>query len=349
MYPGVVNTRYDQDIAITRTPLQFILWALGAILVFAVMPLTLSGYWLNFFTFILIAVVATLGLHILTGLCGLISLGHAAFMAVGAYVCGILASTYELPFWVTIPCAGIGAGLVGLFFGAPSLRIKGLYLAMSTFAAQFIIIWIIKHTDTITGGNEGLFLPYVQLGSRELDSALESYVFTAVVTIIMTFLAMNIARTRIGRAFIAIRDNDHAAEVMGVNVFGYKLLAFFIGCSFAGVAGALWAYLLVYLQPLHFGLEQSIWFLGMIIVGGLGSTLGAILGAGFIEALDMGSDLLAGEIGDVFPSLAGMISSASGFIVFALVIIIFLVFEPRGLAHRWQLIKNSYRLWPYSY
>lgn len=349
MYPGDYNTSYDKDIAITRTKTQWSLWAVLFLILFAIIPLFAGSYWINYVNFIAIAVVAVLGLHIITGCCGLISLGQAAFMGAGAYTAGILANSFGLPFWLNIPCAGISAGIIGVLFGLPALRVKGFYLSMTTLAAQFVIIWVLFHGGDVTGEAVGLLVPYAQLGGITFDSDRSSYFLIMGVTVLMTFFAMNVTRTRAGRALIAIRDNDRAAEVMGISLFRYKLQAFFIGCFFAGVAGALWAYYMSYLKPDQFLMKESVWFLGMIIVGGMGSTFGAVAGTVFIKGLDLGIDKLGGQLASVFPSLEGVLTSALGLMLFALVITVFLIAEPRGLAHRWQLIKNSYRLWPYSY
>lgn len=349
MYPGNYAVCYEEDMAITRTKTQWLLLAVALLLVFLVVPLLASSYWLTFFSLIGLTVIAVLGLHFILGCCGLISLGHAAFVGIGAYTAGILANNSGLPFWVSLPCAGIASGTVGIVFGIPSIRIKGFYLAMATFAAQFLIMWGIRHAGDITGGQVGLSVPYATLGGMTFDTAQSLYLLIIGMTALMVFAGLNLTRTKVGRAFIAIRDNENAASVMGISPFRYKLLAFFIGCFFAGIAGALWAYYLTYITPDLFSMKESVWYLGMIIVGGMGSTLGAVLGAMFVKGLDLAVDLLSPMLEGAFPSLAGVLGSSLGLVLFALSIMLFLIFDPRGLAHRWHVIKNSYRIWPYSY
>ena len=225
---------------------------------------------------------------------------------------------------------------------------------MSTLAAQFIIIWFILHIDAILDtrflrGAAGIAVPYASIGGFVFDTDTKMYYLIITVALIAGFGALNLTRSRTGRAFTAIRDNDLAAEVMGINLFYYKLLAFFIGCFYAGVAGSLWAHYYSYIQPLQFTLRDSVWYLGMIIVGGAGSTLGAVLGTIFIRLLDVFADFISPFLAAAFPFLRSNVTYAAGAILFAVVIIVFLTKEPRGLAHRWELVKAWYRLWPYAY
>ena len=351
---GTRDFSYADDMAIVRTRAQWLM--LAAFFAILIAYPHFSGlYWMAFASLTSIALIAVLGLHITTGLCGQINLGQSAFVAVGAYTSAILTIKLGVPFIIALPCAGIMAGIVGLIFGAPALRIKEFYLAMATLAAQFIIIYIIAHIDDLigmklTGGAQyGLSPAYASIGGLTFDTDLKMYYLIMAITVIMGLLARNITRTRAGRAFIAIRDNDLAAEVMGVNLFYYKLLAFFIGCFFAGVAGSLWAHYFTYIHPDQFHLKDSVWYLGMIIIGGMGSTLGAVLGTLSVKLLDVVTDFIAPVLSSTFPMLGMNVVFAVGVIVFGVVIIMFLIFEPRGLAHRWGIFKASYRLWPYNY
>ena len=344
---GIYDTSYAQDMVVVRTKVQWIM--LAAFLAFLIVFPHFSGrYWTGIFSLIGVVLIAVLGLHITTGLCGQINLGQSAFVAVGAYTSAVMTTKLGLPFLVALPCAGIMAGVVGLIFGAPSLKIKGFYLAMSTLAAQFIIIWIILHTDFL-GAAIGLNVSYISIGGFVFDTDIKMYYLIIALTLIAGLAALNLTRTQVGRAFTAIRDNDLAAEVMGVNLFYYKLLAFFIGCFYAGIAGSLWAHYFSYIQPLQFTLKDSVWYLGMIIIGGIGSTLGAVLGTVSIRLLDVLADYIAPILAATFPVVRMNVTYATGTILFALAIIIFVVKEPRGLAHRWQLLKGWYHLWPYSY
>ena len=346
---GILNKSYQEDVAIVRTKTQWFLLVAGLIFLFT-LQLYCPAYWLDWLILLGIWIIAALGVHILTGLCGQITLGHFAFVAAGAYTTAILMDkvTWMSP-WLTLPLAGIVAGLIGLVFGTPALRIKGFYLAVSTIAAQFILLWLIRHFSSLTGGTMGIYVGAPTLGGIDFFDLEWFYVLTVFLVILMTFFAKNLQRTHIGRTFIAVRDNDLAAEVMGVNLLRYKLLAFFIGCFYAGIAGWLWAHHILRVTPEQFGLVESIWVLGILIVGGAGSTTGAISGAIFIRLLDVLVDRLAPVISRLFPAIGEQLYYSGGIILFAIVVMVFLIFEPRGLYHRWEIFKSRYRMYPYSY
>ncbi|MFC1915761.1 branched-chain amino acid ABC transporter permease [Chloroflexota bacterium] len=345
---GIRNYTYAQDMAIFRTKTHWVLFFCFLILLFTA-PLYLGNYWLGVANLIGITLIAATGLNILTGYCGQLSIGHAGFIAVGAYTSAVLTNRLELPFLVGLFCAGLTAGLIGLIFGLPSVRVKGFYLAITTIAAQFIIIWVINHWSSVTGGFVGIKVPYASIGNFIFRSEASQFYLIMSIVALCIFLAKNLARTRVGRAFIAIRDNDLAAEVMGINLLYYKLLAFFIGCFMAGIAGSLLAHWIGFMNAEQFSLTESILYIGMIIIGGLGTTLGPILGVVLIRLLQQILTVV------IVPFLEGNIALPSGFatgvtpMLFGLVIILFLVLEPRGLAHRWALFKSAYRLWPFSY
>jgi branched-chain amino acid transport system permease protein len=267
---------------------------------------------------------------------------------VGAYTSAVLTNRFEWPFLLAFLAAGLVSGFVGMIFGIPSVRVKGFYLAISTIAAQFIIIWVINHWTSVTGGFNGIVAPTVKLFGFELTRQSHYFFLIITVTVIVIFLAKNLARTRPGRAFVAIRDKDLAAEVMGINLFRYKLLAFFIGCFLAGIAGSLMAHWVGRISAESFTISDSILYIGILIIGGLGTTLGPIFGVIFIRLLDKGISLLSPTLEGAFNLPAGF-TTGIGPMVFGLAIILFLILEPRGLAHRWQLFKASYRLWPFSY
>jgi len=345
---GTYDTSYAQDMAIVRTRAQWIMLAVFFVFLIA-FPYFSGRYWTGIFSLTGIILIAVFGLHITTGLCGQINLGQTAFMAVGAYTSAVLTTKLGLPFLVALPCAGIMAGMVGLVFGAPSLKIKGFYLAMSTLAAQFIIVWIILHTKFL-GAAIGMSVPYASIGGFVFNTDTKMYYLIIALALIAGLTALNLTRTRAGRAFTAIRDNDLAAEVMGINLFYYKLLAFFIGCFYAGIAGSLWAHYFRYIQPLMFTLKDSVWYLGMLVIGGVGSTLGAVLGTVSVSLLNNWlAPLFSDFLTKTFDLVRANVAYPMGAILFALVIIFFLIKEPRGLAHRWQILKASYRLWPYAY
>ncbi len=344
---GTKNYTYAEDMAIMRTKTH---WALliGLLVFVFTAPLYWGNYWLGVANLIGITAIAAIGLNILLGYCGQLSIGHAGFIAVGAYTAAILTNVLELPFLVGLIAAGFMAGFIGLIFGIPSLRVKGFYLAIATIAAQFIIIWIINHME-ITGGFIGIAVPYASIGGFVFDTEASQFYLIMVIVVMCTFFAKNLARTRIGRAFVAIRDNDLAAEVMGINLFFYKLLAFFIGCFFAGIAGSLLAHWIGFMNTEQFSLMESILYIGMIIIGGLGTTLGPILGVIFIRLLQQGMMFVAPTIEAAIPALPAGFATGIAPMLFGLIIVLFLVIEPRGLAHRWILFKAAYRLWPFSY
>ena len=334
--------------AIVRTKTHWVL-LIGFLIILFTTPLYFGNYWLGVFNLIGITLIAAIGLNILVGYCGQLSIGHAGFIAVGAYTAAILTNRMEMPFLVGLIGAGVVSGLIGIFFGLPSVRVKGFYLAITTIAAQFIIIWVINHWS-LTGGFVGIKVPYASIGGLVFRSEASQFYLIIIIAGVCVFFAKNLARTKVGRAFIAIRDNDLAAEVMGINLLYYKLLAFFIGCFFAGIAGALLAHWIGFLNAEQFSFTESILYIGMIIIGGLGTSIGPIFGVVFIRILQQ---VLTMELVPflestftVFP--AGFATGVTP-MLFGLVIVLFLILEPRGLAHRWALFKSAYRLWPFSY
>jgi branched-chain amino acid transport system permease protein len=344
---GTFDVKYEQDLSIIRTPAQRA-WAIVGLVLLLCFPLFAGSHWVTVITLIAITIVSVQGLNFLTGYCGQISLGQAAFMAVGAYASGILTTKLGFPFLVALPVSGIIAGVIGLVFGLPALKVKGFYLAMSTLAAQFIIEWVIKHL-VITGGTGGMAVVPASIGAFIFESERASYYLVVIVTMIMLYFAKNLVRTKVGRAWIAVRDNDLAAEIMGVNLYHYKLLAFFICSFYAGIAGSLWAHYLTVISPDHFVLQDSIWYLGMIIVGGMGSVTGTVLGVVFLKLLDEFVIVFGPVLAGMIPSIGETISASLGLMFLGLVIILFLILEPRGLYHRWELFKTWYRLHPFSY
>ena len=347
MLPGVFNTSYKKDMSIVRTKLQLLSVIVGLVFFFT-LPLYIGAYWVSFLIHLCITIIAGLGLHILIGLCGQISLGQSALMGVGAYTSAILITKVGMSSWLSLPLAGLSAGVVGCVFGAPSLRVKEFYLAMSTLAAQFIIVWAIIHGGDLTGGSNGLYIPSLRLWGLKIGSGAKLCYVALFLTVLAVIVAKDIQRSRVGRAFVAIRDNDLAAESMGINLYRFKLLAFFIGCFFAGVAGWVWAHYMRFVNPEQFGLVESLWLVGILVVGGIGSTAGVVLGAILVRALDMLSDIAATMLGEIFPEIGAQSFSALGLILFGIVVAGFLILEPRGLYHRWEITKAYWRLFPYA-
>ena len=466
---GVFDTRYEQDMAIDRTPRDKI-WKNLAFLALLLLPLLsvssplgigfISDQYVSLTARIAIFVIAVQGLNILVGYTGQISLGHAAFMAVGAYGSAILARELGFSFWLALPTSALLTGFIGLIFGLPSLRVKGFYLAMATLAAQFIIPWILHYPlADLTGGTRPLSVPapligpfgayaadtlsddqpllfqagdpyFVDVISVRFDTVKGAYpaiqltnangdavppgdvnmtlledaagqviglsyiaskagqyrvdiipgeesgAFSAAVTrgkalsfassiamyyiivplaALMMFLARNIIRTRTGRAFISIRDNDLAAELLGINVFACKLRAFFLSAVYAGTAGCLLAFERNSLSLDMFQLDISIEMLAMLIIGGAGFPLGAMFGVTFIRVLQEAFiPMIRPGLTEILPILLPFvdsvnITSAINPIVFGGVLIIFLVLEPHGIAHRWEVLKIAWKIRPYAY
>jgi branched-chain amino acid transport system permease protein len=312
------------------------------------MPLVASKYVLSTLIEVGIAVIACHGLNILTGFTGQISLGQAAFMGVGAYACSILIGKVGLPFIIALPAAGVIAALVGLVFGTPSLRLRGLYLAIATIAAQFIIQFTIRRWDKLTGGVQGMYVDPGSIGPLHFSNHVHLYYLTFVLAVAATLVAKNIVRSRSGRAFVAIRDRYLAAEVIGVNLFKYRLMSFAISSLFAGIAGALLSQYLQVITHESFSIRQSVDYLAMCIVGGLGHILGGIFGVGFWFILERILELATTTLNTAFPKHVTWFVSIRE-VVFGLVIILFLVFEPDGLAARWRTIRAYWKLWPFSY
>lgn len=348
---GIYDSSYAQDMAIVRTHLQWTMLVGLLILLFA-LPHFLPSRLLTTVNYIGIMVIAVHGLNILTGYCGQISLGQAAFMLVGAYTSAVLVKS-GFPFFPALVCAVLLSGIIGVVFGLPSLRVKGFYLAMATLAAQFIIPAIVAYPlAPITGGTARSFIvPPPEIGGIVFNTQFRMFYIIVPLAVIMTFFAKNIVRTGTGRAFIAVRDNDLAAEVSGINIFRTKLIAFFICSAYAGLAGCLWAHWSRALNPTYAGftLMDSIWLLGMMIVGGMGSIAGTIFGVIFLKVVDEFSKWLGALSVVIIPAWAPFLQAGFGPILYGLVIVLFLVLEPRGLAHLWEIFKNRYRLRPFTY
>ena len=349
---GVFKTTYAADMALY--PLPIARWAVGAIAVLfvAIIPLILHEYYLSIFNLVFIAIVGALGLNILVGYTGQISVGHAAFMSVGAYTAANLAVKLDLPFWITLPAGGLMAALIGALVGIPSLRIKGLYLAIATLASQLIIEWVINHTPAISGGAQAsIEVPRPTVLGHHLKTQGELYYFLLFFAVLAIVATLNLVRSRIGRAFVAIRDQDIAAEIIGINIFRYKLLAFAISSFYAGVCGVLYTYYFGIANYEAFQIVVSIDYLAMIIIGGLGSVLGSILGAAFVTMLPIVIRWCVEGFGALFidPSHLPAVTASLRLVIFGGLIIVFLVLEPEGLNRLWRNIRNYFRTWPFSY
>lgn len=349
---GYYKTTYEADMALFPLPIGKVAVAGFGLLFFIVCPLVFDEYYLSIINISAIAVVGALGLNILLGYTGQISIGHAAFMSVGAYTAANLAVHFDLPFWLTLPAGGCMAALIGIVVGMPSLRVKGLYLAIATLAAQFIIEWVLNHTPAISGGVQAsIEMPRPEIFGRTLDTQAELYFFILPIAALAIVATLNLVRSRIGRAFIAIRDQDIAAEIIGINVYRYKLLAFAISSFYAGVCGVMYTYYFGIANYEAFQLPISIDYLAMCIIGGLGSVLGSIFGAVFVTLLPIAIRIFMETVGVYFVEgvyLAQVIAQMR-LVLFGALIMLFLVVEPDGLNKLWQNIRNYFRVWPFSY
>ena len=347
---GNYREKYIQELSIFETDFGRVCLGLFLLVLFFVTPFTVSPYMLYILNTIGIAAIAAVGLNILIGYTGQISLGHGAFFGVGAYAAAILATRFGIGFYLAIPAAGIITALVGLIFGIPSGRLKGLYLTIATLAGQFIIEYVLIHWDSLTKGTMGITLPAAKFLHWEIAGD-QAFFFLIFISLVLTTLfAVNIMRSKYGRAFIAIRDNDRAAEGMGIPIFKYKLLSFAISSFYAGFAGALWAYYMVSITTEPFNLTLSVEYIAMVIIGGMGNIPGAIFGATFITLLNEGLRYLTGLLMNIgFVTSIGLNMAPLREFVFGLAIVLFILLEPRGIAELWRIIRSSFRLWPFSY
>jgi branched-chain amino acid transport system permease protein len=309
-------------------------------------PFMAGPYWIYLACLVGINVASATGLNILTGFTGLVSMGQAAFMGVGAYTVAWLEINLGTPFVLNLVLGGVMAGLAGMVVGVPSLRVKGLYLAIATIAASVILHFVFQNWTSVTGGVTGLSMPAANFFGIELNEPRELYWLIMPVSALMVLGATNIFRTRIGRAFIAIRDRDISAEVLGIPLLRYKLISFGLSSFYAGVAGGLWAYFFRVITPESFPLMMSIFFLAAIIVGGMGSILGGILGAVFMTLVPEALKIGVGWLSPILPDAVALLSPVRT-IVFGALIVGFLIFEPQGLAEIWRRIRRVFHLWPF--
>lgn len=316
------------------------------------LPLYTNLYVISVANIILYTILSALGVQLLIGYCGQITLGHAAFIAVGAYVTAMGVLFWNLPYPVAAVLGCLLAGLWSVFFGLPSARIKGFYMIMTTMAAQFITVdFIITHYVSRVGGREHYFsLPpgTITIGGWPVDSEIKVYYLASALTILCVAAMANLLRTRVGRAWIAIRDNDIAAATMGVNVVYYKLLAFFAAGVLAGVAGAVWIPSLLFVSPEHFQLSWSLWLVGVVLIGGIGSLHGVVFGSVFVTVILELLKLAVFPLSEFYPALSERFLYLKE-AAFGLAIVLFLLYEPRGLGYRWQQVKNYFNLWPFAY
>jgi branched-chain amino acid transport system permease protein len=348
---GDFRTSYAADTTLLDTRNNRIALALGVGLL-CLLPLTGDRYLLSLAIQIGYLGIAALGLNILVGYTGQISIGHAAFFGFGAFASAFASNEMHLPVPLAVPVAGLMTTAVGMVFGLPAARLKGLYLAIATLAAQFILQDFFARAEWFTGGVAGAPADNYSLFGFAFDTD-ETYFYVVLAHVAICFLlAANLFRTRDGRALIAVRDHYLSAEMMGINLTKYRTLSFGISSFFAGIGGALYAHYLGFVSVEGFTILFSIQFLGMIIIGGLGSLGGTLMGTAFMvllpEIMESLTRSLAGTGLDAALNLSGNLSYLRE-IAIGLVIILFLIFEPDGLAHRWRQIRAYWKLYPFSY
>lgn len=347
---GVYHTSYASELRLRHTRAEHarLILMLAALLA---LPFVVDNYWLGIANTIGIAVVGAVGLNILVGFTGQISLGQGGFLAVGAFTSAILAGRAGLPVPLSMLCAVLVTAAVGAFFGLPALRLKGLYLAIATLASQEIIVFVVRRWDWLTGGQGFLDVERLTIfGWRLPRQGFEFYWYwiIAVIAVLAVVSARNLFRTALGRSFMAVRDQDIAASAIGVDLTRTKLVAFAVSSGYVGLAGALTAHYTEIVTWERFTLDVSIQFLAMIIVGGLGSIAGSVYGAAFIMLLPPLLAELADALRGVAPVLAAQLPAVQA-ATFGLVIVLFLLFEPRGLDRIWQRAKDYLRFWPFRY
>ena len=336
----IFKTDYAQDIRLIKHGGQAFWYGLLAVFLLLA-PWLVPEYWLAQLSFVLIYGIIGLGLMLLAGYTGQFSLGHAAFVGVGAYAQAVLTNA-GLPFPLAMLCAAVLAGLVGVVVGLPALRVKGIYLGIATLAFGFIVEEVFARWEKLTGGNAGMHVKAPAIGSWSIDSG-EGFYFVALITAVLCTLAiLNLLRSATGRAFVAIRDSEISAQSMGIQLARYKTLSFALSAALAGIGGALYAHKMRFLSPDQFSILQSIDLLLLVVIGGLGSVHGAFLGAMFLIAMPQLISLFKDYLPDAIGQAPGLQA-----VVYGAVLIAFVLFEPLGLYGRWVKIRTWFQMFPF--
>jgi branched-chain amino acid transport system permease protein len=343
---GYFRTSYAPDLALVETRLERA-GLLAFLVILAGFPFLASAFWIDLASQIFLASVGALSLMLLTGYAGQISLGHAGLIAAGAFTAGILSKELNAPFWITLPAAAVVGGLLGIVFGLPSLRLRGLYLAVSTLALHFVVVYAGGEYEARRGYSTGIVLDPPKIGGYAVSNAKVWYFVLLVAAAATLLICVNLLRSRTGRAWRAIRAHETVAQALGIEVAAYKLLAFVVSSAITAVAGALFAYYRGFVSIEAFSLFLTIQYVAMIIVGGMGSLLGAILGAVFVTLfpylIEAGLLSLPGA-----SRYAGLLFAVN-YAAFGLVMILFLVFEPLGLVGIWRRLQVYFLLWPFKH
>jgi len=343
---------YYEDVQFFRSGVT-LFWFIVLIAFLALFPFLFKNYYVYVANYMAINVIVAIGLSLLVGYTGQISLGHSGFFAIGAYGTLALMSKVGLPFVIALPAAALATALFGFLIGLPALRLEGPYLSIATLGFGLTITRVIGRIEFF-GGRQGLHAPELTIGPWHLNTDRDFYYLLITITVILTVAARNIIKTKVGRAFIAIRDADIAAETMGVNLMYYKTLAFAVSAFYTGIAGGLYAFVLRFIEPELFGLFMSILFLAMVVVGGLGSIFGAIAGACLLSYMDLElrNILSVPYVGLWLEALSKSYFSITGvsniqFILYGLIMVLIMIFEPLGLYGFWIRTKIYWRTWPF--
>jgi branched-chain amino acid transport system permease protein len=343
---------YYEDVQLFSSRVT-LFWFILLLLFLAAFPFLFKNYYVYVANYIAINVLVAIGLNLLVGYTGQISLGHAGFFAVGAYGTIVFMAKLHLPFLISLPLGSLAAALLGFLLGLPALRLEGPYLSIATLGFGLTITRVIGRIEFF-GGRQGLHAPELTIGPWHLTSDRDFYYLLITLTVILTLVAGNLIKTKVGRAFIAIRDADIAAETMGVNIMYYKTLAFAVSAFYTGIAGGLYAFVLRFIEPELFSLLMSILFLAMVVVGGLGSILGSIAGACLLSWLDLElrNILSIPYLGELLTALSKSYFSITGvsniqFILYGLIMVLIMLLEPLGIYGFWIRTKIYWRTWPF--
>jgi branched-chain amino acid transport system permease protein len=341
-----LHVSYAETNRVLAEPYQRIVVA-AIVAAIVCIPFVAGGYFLHLMNLCSIAVIGAVGINLLTGYCGQLSLGQASFLAIGAFTTAILSQRFGVPFFLAIPASCCAGAVVGFVVGLPALRFRGIYLAITTLAMHYAIIYVLTNYQAIVGpsASAGISVPAPSLGGFTLNSERGWFYVLLIVAALVVMFALNLSRTYIGRAWVAIRDRDIAAETCGINVPRYKLLAFTISAALAALAGSLGAYFTTVVTVEEYTLELAIVYLAMIIVGGMGSVIGSVFGAVFITLLPFG----VGRIFEAFPWQLGTTAFGIQQAAIGVAIIGFLLFEPDGLIEIYRRIATYFERWPFRY
>jgi len=342
---GYLRTGYGQDLALLQTRLERGS-AAGFAAALLLFPLFANPFWLDLACQVFLASIGALTLMLLTGYAGQISLGHAGLLAAGAFTAGILFREVNAPFWITLPASALVGIVLGLVFGLPSLRLRGLYLAISTLALHFLVIYLGGEYEARRGFSTGIVIAPPQIAGFKLADGRAWYFVLLCAAVAALLICANLLRSRSGRAWRAIHARETVAEALGISVAAYKLLAFVISSAMTSVAGCLFAYYRGFVSVDAFDLFLSIQYVAMIIIGGMGSLLGALLGAVFVTIFPYLIEALLKTLPGV-QRLAGDVFAVN-YAAFGMVMILFLAFEPLGLVGIWHRVQAYFLLWPFK-